>query len=131
MFKLDLLMHFKFHEVFVYIYAKALKMFGLVSGRRVQRGGTACQRRPYNRVILWLWFTSIPFFVQYTFSFRNIVYFVENVFNIIFVQILKINVYVIFNFCIFLDLKLVLVTTVILKIIFDFRNSEYLYTLYY
>ena len=30
-------MHFKFHEVFVYIYAKALEMFGLVSGRRVQR----------------------------------------------------------------------------------------------
>jgi len=37
MFKLVLLMHFKFHEVFVYIYAKALEMFGLVSGRRVQR----------------------------------------------------------------------------------------------
>ena len=37
MFKLVLLMHVEFHEVFVYIYAKALKMFGLVSGRRVQR----------------------------------------------------------------------------------------------
>ena len=33
-------MHFQFyqlHEVFVYIYAEALEMFGLVSGQRVQR----------------------------------------------------------------------------------------------
>ena len=37
MFKLVLLMHVEFHEVFVYIYAKALKMFGLVSGQRVQQ----------------------------------------------------------------------------------------------
>jgi len=40
MYKLVLLMHFKFYrllEVFVYIYAEALEMFGLVSGRRIQR----------------------------------------------------------------------------------------------
>ena len=30
-------MHVKFHEGFVYIYVTALKRFGLVSGRRVQR----------------------------------------------------------------------------------------------
>ena len=46
-------MHFKFHEVFVYIYAKALEMFGK------WYGGTVCQRRPYNRVILGVWFTNI------------------------------------------------------------------------
>ena len=37
MFKLVLLMHVKFREVFCLYYAKALKIFGLVSGRRVQR----------------------------------------------------------------------------------------------
>ena len=37
MFKLVLLMHDEFHEVFDHNYTKALKMFGLVSGRRVQQ----------------------------------------------------------------------------------------------
>ena len=57
MFKLFLLIPVKCHEVFVYIYATALKRFGLVDGGF--NGDTVCWRQPYNRVILGVWFTKI------------------------------------------------------------------------
>ena len=41
---------------FCLYYAKALKRFGLVGGFN---GDTVCRRRPYNRVILGVWFTSL------------------------------------------------------------------------
>ena len=49
-------MHVELHEVFVYIYTKALKMFGLVSGRRVQRryslSKTTLQQGNFKTVVL-------------------------------------------------------------------------------